>query len=88
MAVCRLGATAWAGSAGATAGSGVTQHFAQACIVKQKPAILINHEERRRAELQQLAKLTFLLGSLGIECGTAIGPCRLRDVIRHGFLAG
>src|SRR5262249_266370 len=33
-------------------------------VMKQQPAILIDHQQRRRAELQYLAELAFVLGEL------------------------
>ena len=50
----------------------VSQDFAQTRIMEQQPAVLIDDQERGRAEFQQFAKLTFVLGGLGSKSGTAI----------------
>ena len=54
----------------------VSQNFAQPRVVEQQPAILIDHQQRRGAELQHLAELTLVLGRLGSRSRAAIGRRR------------
>jgi len=61
----------------------ISKEFAQARIVKQEPAGLINDTNRGRAELQQLAKLTLVLGSFCSESGRAVSRCWSRYVRSH-----
>ena len=42
----------------------IAQNFAQSRVVEQQPTILIDHQQRRGAELQHLAELALVLGSL------------------------
>ena len=59
----------------------VAEHFAQPRVVEQQPAVLVDDQQRRRTEFQHFAELTFVLGSLGSEGGTAFA-C-LRGAGRH-----
>ncbi len=54
----------------------VSQNFAQPRIVKQQPAVLIDDQQRRRAELQYLTKLALVLGRLNSQSRAAIGRRR------------
>ena len=50
----------------------IAQEFAQPRIVEQQPAILIDDQQSRRAELQHLAELALVLGRLDAQSGPAI----------------
>ena len=51
----------------------VAQNFAQPRIVEQEPAILVDHQQRRGAKLQQLEELALMLGRLGSKSRAAAG---------------
>src|SRR5208282_510832 len=68
----------------------VAQNFAQPRVVEQQPAILIDHQQRRGAELQYLAELALVLDRLGSWSRVAIGRRQLAccGVRRHAAPAG
>jgi len=52
----------------------VAQNFAQPRVVKQQPPVLVDHQQRRRAELQQLAELALMFASRAQHIKEVIRP--------------
>jgi hypothetical protein len=56
----------------------VSKQVAQPRVVKQKPAVLVDDQQRRRTELQDLAELALVPG--GLSAGQAAATGRRRSV--------
>ena len=54
----------------------VSENLPQSSVMKQQPAILIDHQQRCRAEVQNFPELSLVLGRLGSRRNTAMGRRR------------
>ena len=65
----------------------VAEQFAQPLVLEQEPAIFIDYQQGRGAELQHLAELALVFGRLNSRSGATIGRRRSRRVRRHAVSA-
>ena len=63
---------------------GVSEYFGETRVVEHQASVLVDHRQRRRAEIEQLTQLAFMLG-LGSERGIVFSSCGLFGASRHGL---